>query len=57
MTSVAAPIFNSDGAVVAALSVSAEKPRFTPDILQQTIKYLTERARFISRQIGYDAHG
>ena len=53
---IAGPIFNIDGDVVAALSVSAEKARFTPDVLRQTIKYLTERARFISRQIGYDAH-
>lgn len=56
ITGVAAPIFGSDGDVVAALSVSAEKDRFTPDVLQKTTKYLTERARFISRQIGYDTH-
>jgi DNA-binding IclR family transcriptional regulator len=56
ITSVATPIFNSDGEVVAALSVSIEEARFTPDILQKTIKYLVERARFISRQIGYETH-
>ena len=56
MTSIAAPIFNSDGEVVAAVSVSAEKVRFTSDVLQRTIKYLTKRAQFISRQIGYDSH-
>ncbi len=56
MAGVAAPIFGSDGDLVAALSVSADKSRFTPDVLQQTIKYLVERARFISRQIGYDTH-
>ncbi len=56
MTSVAAPIFDRDGHVVAAISVSAEKDRFTADILRQTIKYLTGRALFISRQIGYETH-
>jgi DNA-binding IclR family transcriptional regulator len=54
MTGIAAPIFNSGGNVVAALSVFAQKVRFTPDVLRQTIQYLTARARFISRQIGYE---
>jgi IclR family transcriptional regulator, KDG regulon repressor len=52
---IAAPILNSDGDVIAAISVSEEPTRFTPDVLQRSIEYLTERARFISRQIGYDA--
>jgi DNA-binding IclR family transcriptional regulator len=56
MAGVTAPVLGSDGDLVAALSVSSDKSRFTPDVLQQTIKYLVERARFISRQIGYDTH-
>jgi IclR family transcriptional regulator, KDG regulon repressor len=56
MAGVAAPIFGGDGDLVAALSVSSDRSRFTSDVLQQTIKYLIDRARFISRQIGYDTH-
>jgi IclR family transcriptional regulator, KDG regulon repressor len=56
MAGVAAPIFGSDGDLVAALSVTSDRSRLTPEVLQKTIKYLVERARFISRQIGYDTH-
>ena len=54
MVGIAAPIFSSDGEVVAALSASAAKDNLKNIVLRRAVEHLTERAFFISRQIGYD---
>jgi IclR family transcriptional regulator, KDG regulon repressor len=56
MIGIAAPIFGSNSDIVAVLSITGEQSRLTPDLIQKTIKYLTERAQFISRQLGYEVH-
>lgn len=50
--SLAAPIKNKTGQVIAALGVSGEKSRFPQNKLSQLASYVREKARFISRQMG-----
>jgi DNA-binding IclR family transcriptional regulator len=51
---IAAPVFNRDGEVIAALSTSARQDKFKGDNFQTIIRHLTGRTRFVSRQFGYD---
>ncbi len=51
---VAAPIYNMNGSVVAAISISAPAVRITPDIARQAIKdRVIKTAKKISYQLGY----
>ena len=51
---IAAPVFNREREVIAALSTSARQDKFKGDNFQTIIRHLTGRTRFISRQFGYD---
>jgi IclR family KDG regulon transcriptional repressor len=50
----AAPIFDSDGVLVAALGVSGKRTEFASGKLSELITYLAEKTLFISRQLGYN---
>jgi DNA-binding IclR family transcriptional regulator len=50
---IAAPIRNGDGKVIAAINIMDEGQRTSAEDLFQFADYLTERALFISRQLGY----
>jgi IclR family transcriptional regulator, KDG regulon repressor len=56
MVGIGAPIFGGSSDIVAVLSIMGERSRLAPDNLKNTIGYLTGRARFISRQLGYEDH-
>ncbi len=49
---VARPIHNSDGAVIAAMSVSVPTPRYSPGLGRQIMKSLTSTVQEIERKIG-----
>ncbi len=53
---VGAPIFNSAGHVVGAISVGGPASRMTPARITQLGERITETARLISRQLGYNGN-
>jgi IclR family transcriptional regulator, KDG regulon repressor len=55
LAGLAAPILNSGGNVVAALTVSVKKSQATTSSIAELASYLTGKASFISRQLGYGA--
>jgi IclR family KDG regulon transcriptional repressor len=51
---VGAPIFNQQGQVIAAISISGPTVRITKKVMQQTLKNeVVKTASDISREIGY----
>ncbi len=56
ISSIAAPLFSERNGLAAALSVSIYKAKPDQAFLKKTVAYLTDRARFISRQLGYRGH-
>ena len=52
---IAAPIFDRNGAVVAALTISGPTQRFTEEVVAGYIEYLTRVARNISMGLGFTA--
>lgn len=57
MRCLAAPIFDHNGSVAAAISVSGPSPQLPNDAIPGLAALLQERARAISRQLGWDAPG
>ncbi|MDQ3857505.1 MAG: IclR family transcriptional regulator [Actinomycetota bacterium] len=57
LAAVAAPVFGSDGAVVAALSVSAPSVRLTSEQMDAVIPYLQEESDALSARLGYTKGG
>jgi DNA-binding IclR family transcriptional regulator len=55
MVGIAAPIFDDSEELVAALTVSGKSREFSADRTLE-VRYLTEKALFISRQLGYGPH-
>jgi DNA-binding IclR family transcriptional regulator len=51
--SIAAPIRNHTGNVVAAVTISGPDSRFTPENVERYITLVTEAARKISKNLGY----
>jgi DNA-binding IclR family transcriptional regulator len=56
LVGISAPILDDAGELAAALTVSGDVADFTTDRATE-INYLREKALFISRQLGYRAHG
>ena len=56
LTAIGAPIFNSDGLVVAALSVSGPTMRLTKDRVEIIGALIAAQGIQISRQLGYTKH-
>jgi DNA-binding IclR family transcriptional regulator len=52
---VAAPIRDAHGGVIAALASAVPKHRFSPGQQPNLARLLCDRARDISRRLGYDA--
>ena len=50
---VGAPVFNEKGGLVAGVSITAPKSRFSPDERQQLISLVTTAASNISGELGY----
>jgi DNA-binding IclR family transcriptional regulator len=50
----AAPIFDAQGMVAAAITIAGKSVDVPDERLPDVIKYLTEKAYFISRQFGYE---
>jgi len=57
MRCLAAPIFDHNGSVAAAISVSGPSPQLADDAIPGVAGLLTDKARSISRQLGWDAPG
>ena len=53
MIAIAVPIKDSNGQVIASISLNDEKSRTSPDKLFGKVDYLKEKALFISRQLGF----
>jgi IclR family KDG regulon transcriptional repressor len=51
---VSAPIYNRQGAVIAAVSIPSPTSRMTLDRIPKTVSTLTEATRAISRRMGYN---
>ena len=49
---IAAPIFDAQNQIVAAIAISSRNPRLKLVTNQKTIKYLIDKTTFISRQLG-----
>lgn len=56
LTAIGAPIFNADGIVVAALSVSGPTMRLTKDRVETIGLLIAHQGIQISRQLGYTTH-
>lgn len=50
---VGAPLFNHDGAVIAAISVGGPRARFTDSVIKQLAPRVKQAAARISQQLGY----
>ncbi|MDQ3865295.1 MAG: IclR family transcriptional regulator, partial [Actinomycetota bacterium] len=57
LAAVAAPVFGSDGAVVAALSISGPSVRLTSERMDAVIPYLQEESDALSARLGYTRRG
>ncbi len=53
VVAIAVPIRDSNGQVIASISLNDEKSRTSPDKLFGKLDYLKEKALFISRQLGF----
>jgi DNA-binding IclR family transcriptional regulator len=53
VVAIAVPIKDSNGQVIASISLNDEKSRTSPDKLFGKVDYLMEKALFISRQLGF----
>jgi DNA-binding IclR family transcriptional regulator len=53
LVAIAAPVFNHDGQVVAAVSIAGPKVRITPECLPQVAARVRVAAERVSAQIGY----
>lgn len=52
----AAPVYSSDGSVVAAIGITASTVRFTRERIPEIAAIVTQSAAELSRLIGYNAH-
>jgi DNA-binding IclR family transcriptional regulator len=53
---ISAPVFDSNGSVVAGLSIAGPSARITPDKLNDCIRWIQDFAMDISREMGYNAN-
>jgi IclR family KDG regulon transcriptional repressor len=53
---ISAPVFDSNGSIVAGLSIAGPSARITPDKLNDCIRWIQDFAMDISREMGYNAN-